>query len=299
MSDLLTHWAIMDDAVRIAERDTSVEPILKEVLREQEMPVRLGAICRQGARWIPQILPAARAAWESGNDWESAARRLGFALGGILHFPADLFMKPLLRSFGREWAADHPEHGKPGQHPKRFSPIREISAYYDCHVFREVYLAGEEGPFSRFLTAHNPTAPGQALEAFIRALFQRALLSSHTLAPPHEDFEGWLDTLLDRVQPLYIDIDLYSRVFTSPDPAKTKDYRVTTDFYRASDPVVRLARGLQRNHHDPLPPIESAIAEEANQGGYGRAVALAVRCLRHTSSWWRGDAPDFPDVTQG
>ena len=93
------------------------------------------------------------------------------------------------------------------------SPIHDVSAYYDTHVFRKVYLAGQEEPFNRFLLADNVTEPGQALEEFVFALFQRALLASHTLAPDEDDLDGWLDNLIARVQPLYVDVRTFVRVW--------------------------------------------------------------------------------------
>ncbi len=77
-----------------------------------------------------------------------------------------------------------------------------LAAYYDTHVFRQVYLNGGAEPFNRFLVADNDTAPGQALEAFVRSLFQRALLSSHTIKPDFDDIDAWLDRLFGAVQSL-------------------------------------------------------------------------------------------------
>lgn len=145
----------------------------------------------------------------------------------------------------------------------------------------------------------NPTRPGRALEAFARALFQRALLSSHTLAPDKQDLDGWMENLFARVPPLYIDIDLYVRVLEQPDPAKMEAYGVTTDFYRADDPVVRLARDVQHGRvMTDAARCAAAAAEGANHGGYGRALALALRRLQDASAYLTGACDTPPHVTQ-
>jgi hypothetical protein len=174
--------------------------------------------------------------------------------------------------------------------------IREISAYYDSHVFRKVYLAGHEKPFSQFLLASNSTQPGQALEAFIHTLFQRTLLPSHTLAPDMQDFDGWLDNLLDKIQPLYIDINLYTRVFTAPDPAKTAAFRVETDFYNDEDPLIVLARAASRGEAVMIGDLENALQEEANQSGYAECLRMGVNLLRRASAF--EDATEPPDMKQ-
>ncbi len=283
MSDLLTHWAVFDDSRRIAAQDENVEPLFKTILEEKRDYARMGAITRYGSQWMPPTLKSARERKEEaeGGD-ERLQQKLAFALGGILHFPADQIFKPLMSELAQaDWDSTHHQmQGKKADAGtvKNSTSIREISAYYDCHVFRKVYLTGQEDPFSRFLVTENATEPGQALEAFVRSLFQRALLSSHTLAPDREDFDGWLDRLLDQVQPLYIDIGLYVRVFTAPDPEKIAAYRVESDFYRDDDPMIRLARAVQQGKDASAAEIDDALASDENRSGYGE-------CLRKGSAY--------------
>ena len=44
MSDLLTHWAIFDDARRLLRIDSHIEPLLREIVDETESIARLGAL---------------------------------------------------------------------------------------------------------------------------------------------------------------------------------------------------------------------------------------------------------------
>ncbi|MBW3623144.1 MAG: hypothetical protein KY468_07000 [Armatimonadetes bacterium] len=301
MSDLLTHWAVFDDSRRLAACDSMMEPLFNRLLEESD-PARLGAITRYGSQWIPRILKSAAKDREASESDEKAQQRIAFALGGILHFPADQIFKPLMSELTQaDWDSTH--HLMQGRQPGPGTvqdkvSIREISAYYDCHVFRKVYLAGHEEPFSRFFVTENATEPGQELEAFVRALFQRALLSSHTLHPDMNDFDGWLDNVLSRIQPLYIDIGLYVRVFHQPDPQKMEAYRVETAFYRDEDPVIRLARAVQRGHRPGKEELDAAVDSPENRSGYATCLSMGVRLMREASAFWRGEVPEPPDVKQ-
>lgn len=175
---------------------------------------------------------------------------------------------------------------------------REVSAYFDSHIFRKVYLAGNEEPFSRFLLEENSTAPGNALDAFVRALFQRALLTSHTLAPDMENFDSWLDNLLSKIQPLYIDIALYVRVFQNPDPQKMEQFKVESEFYCDDDPLIQLARRVQNGGNFLPEELERALQADVNRSGFAECLRRGVLLLREASAFWRGDISDPPDVTQ-
>ena len=302
MSDLLTHWAVFDDCRRLAAIDPRTEPFFNRLLDDQREPARLGGITRYGSRWIPPILKSARADREAAESDERFRKRIAFALGGILHFPADQVFKPLMSELAQaDWDSTH--HLMQGRTPNPDAvqdkvSIREISAYYDCHVFRKVYLTGHEEPFSRFFVTENATEPGRELEAFVRALFQRALLSSHTLNPNMDDFEGWLDRVLAKIQPLYIDIGLYVRVFHAPDPQKMEAYQVESAFYRDADPVIALARAVQRGYRPDNSELDAAVDSPENRSGYATCLGMGVRLMREASAFWRGEVPEPPDVRQ-
>jgi len=304
LSDLLTHWAVFEDCRRLAQFDARIDPLFARLMHDEREFARLGALTRAGSRWVPEILTKARSVWAEGEGTAESGRKIAFALGGITHYAADITLKPLMSEVAQaDWNASHSvmqgHAPAEGDHQNPAS-IREVSAYYDIKVFREVYLSGREEPFNAFLTAANVTEPGQALEEFVRSLFQRALLSCHTLDPDREDIEAWLDRLFGRVQPLYIDIDLYVRVAAAPDAAKMQRYRVETEFYVASDPVIEAARAIQRGLQPSQAQIDAALAlaGDANRGGYGQSVALGIQRLREASAFWRGEVSGTPDLKQ-
>lgn len=304
MSDLLTHWAIFEDARRLAAQDAAIHADFSRALDAETDIARLGALTRGGGQWVPALLARLRPNPAAVPIPNPDPRKLAFALGGIAHYAADVRMKPLMSRVAKaDWHRTHAalqRQGDAGDGAREKDSIREVSAYYDCHVFREVYRDGAEPPFvsGGALLGANTDPAGRALESFVRTLFQRALLSCHTLAPDRNDVEGWLDRLFDRLQPLYLSLDLYARVYANPDPAKMAVYEVETTFYRADDPVVRVARAAQRGQRLAGAEIEAALAPDANHGEYGRAVALALRRLREASAYWDRRTDNPPDVRQ-
>jgi hypothetical protein len=304
MSDLLTHWAVFEDLRRIAALDPAVDPLFASILQEEREFARLGAISRGGRKFVPHILKDARQAWDSAADPALLRRKLAYALGGVTHFPTDYVLKPLMSELAQaDWSSTHTlaqERDAAQDILKNLTTLQEISVYYDVHVFRQVYLSGQEEPFSRFLMLDpSQTTLGQALAQFITTLFQRALLSSHTLDPDFDDFDAWLENLIDKVQPLYLDVQLYASVFENPDPRKMERYQVESAFYRMSDPLISLAQSLL--HGDSIEPgaLNAAMLEGANQSGYARTLELGVHALRGASSFWRGETPEPPDLKQG
>jgi hypothetical protein len=299
MSDLLVHWAVFDDCRRLAQVDRQIDPLLREWVQSEREAGRLGAVSRGGSRTLAVVLPWARDRWPDASG--DAPRKVAFVLGALTHASADRLMKPLMsRCAGADWNEIHHQmQGRPavdtGPAEAEARAIQEISAYYEAHVFRQVYLSGAEEPFNRFLLADNATAPGRALEAFVRALFQRALLSCHTLDPDSDDVQGWLDRLFGAVQPLYLDVDLWVQVFQRPEPAKQERFLVETAFYRADDPAIRVARALQAGQPVGAAQVESALRAEANESRYGQALQTGVRYLRAASAFWRREI-EWPEL---
>jgi hypothetical protein len=297
MSDLLTHWAVFEDCRRLALLDDRVDPLLARVMHEEREFARLGAIARSGAAFVPHVLKPAREAYRQNGEAGLPRRKLAFALGGITHYAADVIIKPLAKSRTQmDWNEAHHRMQQGDSVPD--SPVREISAYYDTHVFRKVYLAGQEEPFNRFLLVENGTEPGQALEEFVFALFQRALLASHTLAPDKDDLDGWLDNLIARVQPLYVSVRTFVRVFTAPDPNKMRAYGVEDAFYLEDDPAIRAARSAQAGQAIRALELAAALDETANTSGYAEAVCRGLQRLRQASAFWRGERETTPDLQQ-
>jgi hypothetical protein len=298
MSDMITHWGVFEDCRLLSLADERMDGYLAEIMDSKKEISRLGALSRAGSVFVPHVLKQQKEVLDSEGLESVNLGKLAYALGGITHYPADIMMKPLAKEKTRvDWHEEHVRMKEGG--PLLDSPAREVSAYYDTHVFRKVYLAGKDNTFSRFFMGENSTEPGKELESLVYSLFQRALLSSHTLAPDKENLDEWLDNLLARFQPLYINIQAFVDVFLNPDSKKMEEYGVETDFYLETDPVILTARKLQRGETVPQDEIEKAMDEESNSSGYAKAVCIGMSRLIDASLFWIDETDETPDVLQG
>lgn len=289
MSDMLTHWGVFDDCRRLAAGDPAIDPDFQHLMESERQYARLGAITRDGNRFMPSLLTVLRKRWETGRPETDTRRKLAFVLGCLTHQACDNAMKPLISQVaGADWSRAHLDiwSDAPGA-SERYKIHNEISAYYDTHVFRKVYLSGHEEPFTTNFLA-DTTGGAERLEEFVRSLFQRALLASHTLKPDLSAPEEWLDHVFAFHQQLYVDVKTYVRVYTAPEPARLEKYRVSTEFYLDDDPVIRVARALQSDSEVPTDLQGQRYALGPNHSSYGRALALGIEYLRNGSAYWHG-----------
>ena len=172
MSDMLTHWAVFDDCRRLVQFDDRVDPTFQRVVETERNHARIGAVIRGEGIWITPILERAREQWNRPEMHPELDRRVAFCLAGLAHTACDLAMKPLMEA---SVLAD-----EASQTPSK-DANREVYAYHDTYVFRQIYLNGNEEPFNRFLLAENETAPGLVLENFAQTVFQGETFSCHSI----------------------------------------------------------------------------------------------------------------------
>lgn len=292
MSDMLTHWATFEDCRRLAKMDDKIAPLFRELLESRRDIGRLGSVTRGGRKWIPQLLSDARANQGTSKWSEKDERNLALALGCFVHQACDTRMKPLLsRIAGTDWDGMH-QKMREGVANIRDDQLaartQEVSAYYDAEVFRQVYMSGGAEPFSSlFLGEFSPKALG--FEDFIRATFQRSLLSSHTMNPDVEHLDSWLDNLFLKVQPLYLDVNLWVRVYNYPDPAKIVEYAVKTDFYDVNDPTISAAQALRSGGALDADLSRAVMHDHKWSCVYGSVLQLGLELLESASRFWNGE----------
>lgn len=299
MSDALTHVAVLDDCRRLAQLADGVDPVFMRTLESERSYAILGTITHRSGRWSTPNLRHARDRWDNEALHPELDRKVAFALGGVIHGACDQFMKPLRdRSVRADTASDHPLP----------DARRWVQAYHDAHLFKHVFLDGAEAPFNRFMLADNPTAPGQALEAFVRVLFLRSMLSQHTIEHTHQretDANGerfvtatvdarpgpneWVDNVLFAFRPLYVDVGRLVEAHRHPDPILMERYGIETAFYNDRDPVIRTARALQRGECVTPEDARAALAASTNASAYGRALCLGIEYLGRASDFWRDE----------
>jgi hypothetical protein len=304
MSDMLTHWAAFDDCCRLAQIDGTIEPAFRAALEQNREAGRLGTLTRLGAKWMQPMLQGVRDHWSQSSVDPKLRRNLAFVLGGLIHQATDNVMKPALsRAAGGTWSQMQAylrgTPGTPAVSPQVVEAAHEYSAYLDAEVFRQVYLDGGADPFSEFFMA-KLTPKGKAFEEFVRALLQRSLLSVHTLNPTVDHMEDWLENLFRTVQPAFVGIDRWVRVYNQPDPAKIEAYEVRTAFYRADDPTIRAARALQRGEQVDAATRQAAFADGVHTCYYSHILQTGLEYTRKASQFWRGEtnhlvAPNFDE----
>jgi hypothetical protein len=304
MSDMLTHWAAFEDCCRLVQLDARIEPAFRDALTHNREAGRLGTLTRLGAKWMQPMLEAVRAHWDPSSRDPKLARNLAFVLGGLVHQATDNVMKPALsRAAGGTWSQMQAylrgTPGTPPVSPQVVEAAHEYSAYLDAEVFRQVYLGGNADPFSEFFMA-KLSPKGKAFEEFVRALFQRSLLSVHTLNPTVDRMEDWLENLFGTVQPAFVGIDRWVRVFNQPDPAKIEAFEVRTAFYRPDDPTISAARALQRGEELGACARQAVFADGTHTCYYGHILQTGLEYTRKASQFWRGEtshlvAPNFDE----
>jgi hypothetical protein len=304
MSDMLTHWAAFEDCSRLARIDETIEPVFRAALAQNREAGRLGTLTRLGAKWMQPMLEGVRDHWSESSRDPKLERNLAFVLGGLIHQATDNVMKPALsRAAGGTWSQMQAylrgTPGTPAVSPQVVEAAHEYSAYLDAEVFRQVFLDGKADPFSQlFMAELSPS--GKAFEDFVRALFQRSLLSVHTLNPTVDHMEDWLENLFRTVQPAFVGVERWVRVYNAPDPAKIEAFEVRTAFYRSDDPAIRAARALQRGEEVDAAARQAVFADGLHTCLYGHILQTGLAYTRKASQFWRGVtghlvAPNFDE----
>lgn len=289
MSDMLTHWAAFDDCRRLTQFDESIVPDFRAAIEKDQASARLGTMSFGGKTWMQPLLSKVRENYSADND--KASRYLAFALGGLIHQACDRIMKPFLsNAAGSDWSEmQDAMRGGGGSRSKEIAVTQEVSAYVDAEVFRKVYASGKYAPFSpHFMAELNGTE--RNFEELVRAMLQRSLLATHTLRPDVANLEAWLDNLFDKVQPLYLDVDLWVKVFNHPDPQKQRTLALSETFYRDDDPAIQAAREIQEKGSLSLALREAVFTRGESTSQYGEVLQLGLSYLRSASAFWRGEA---------
>lgn len=295
MSEHITHVAVYEDAVRLAFHGNILSGIAERSLRDHYDTGLLAAASRGNYRFaipfIEQVLERRRRG-EKYND--SIGRLLAASLGWLTHRAADDVLDddqvPLLEALRTEQGLDEDEFH-----------IDEHQVYQDAILFDKVYDGGRLRPRSRHhplssatLESDMQSHPGTAyvdidrVELLFGALWQRRLLELHRFANSEENVDAWIDLALQRRQYYGENLELYADAFHRPDPAKIRFYIEDLNFYDESDPVIEMARALQRDAAMPQIDVEQAVQAGMEQSVYARGISKAYRNLQMASRFMQG-----------
>ncbi len=283
MSENVTHTGILDDCFRLMQVSDEICDAFKEVAVSQNDFARLGGITRSGDRFTVQLLDSFRKRWADRKPEDKLESKLAFVLGWLTHRAADRQMKPVFR----EAESDRTQ-----------SPS-DCSVYHDAFVFMEVFAGGKEAPYNTATFEEGmqslPVASAfdvAEVEAFFRALLQRALIELHTFIPDRDNIEPWLEKLSTLQQRFYVDINRYAAAIYKPDPEKVKRFITDVNFYDKEDAIIVAVRGIQRGEGVTAVQVKEAAEADA-KSQYAQALQIGFGYLCAASEFFTTDmVPD-------
>ncbi len=280
MSENITHTAVVDDTLRLALASDTITATFKAVAHKNWDIAHLGCMTRGGDRCNPGLLEDLRARWKARVPEDYLEPKLAFVLGWLCHRAADRQMKPIFRRF----------------HPHKKQSPTECSVYHDAFLFGEIYLYGGESPyhpamFGEVFEVLEDEIDVGSLHALVRVLLRRALIEMHTLIPDEDDPGGWIERLFKRKQDFYVDLARYDKVIRNPDPEKLRKYIVDDNFYDSTEPIIAVARRLQREEQVPPADVTKALHPDLldpqePHSHYAQALKLAYGYLQAASDFF-------------
>ncbi len=299
MSDHIAHIAICDDVTRLAARHPEIDADLALILRTFREDAHLGTITRHADKWSADLLAKARDAMAEGEDIDPnagrgvydggyaqgplAQRKIAFVLGSLTHRAADRLTKPITHTLPRQ-TDDPPRYGST-------QPPNESKILQDIFVFKEVYASGCEGDVPG-LTQHVLSAltgePEANMEHLFRILLRRAMIAMHTINPDDDHADEWLTAVLTRLQTFPKSMYQYAELAAHWPEDKVQQYLIKPNFYNRQDPLIRLARDLQRGSAaDPRAVLDAHRACDTSASRYARALAKALDYLLAAGELYR------------
>lgn len=274
MSEHITHTAVMDDGARLALHSPAICDAFKLAFGKRLDIARFSAMTRSGDKFTVKLLRDVRDHWPQRRDEDMALEKLSFLLGWRCHLAADRTFKPVYRIL-------QPEHYM--RPASEITPPSDVTVYHDVVVFREVYAAGRAEPFTpgaldyRLETYRASSGlPASSLERLFMPLWQEMLLHIQST-------KG-----MDRHQRVVVDIQRYANAYHSPDGELMRRYIIEPNFYNPADPIIALARSLQRGKPRKDVALEEAVAAAPRQSQYAQALERAYRYLLAASEYFTG-----------
>jgi hypothetical protein len=183
MSDLLTHWAVCEDGLNLLAHDPRIEPIFKAALIKEPVMARYGAIVRTESFWVLERLKEARKYSADALNTRQA-RHVSFIAAALTHTACDNLMKP---SYQKVILAEEEMGNVPtGLAAKEMQ--RDVYAYQDTFVYKEVLGDGQREPLGRHMFADIDNPASKALNEAAGAVFSAGMLE---LREMYRDFTGF------------------------------------------------------------------------------------------------------------
>jgi hypothetical protein len=184
MSDLLTHWAVCEDGLNLLKFDPRIESIFKTAVAREPVMARYGSIVRTEGTWVHERLMEMRG-FKPGGLSDGEARRAAFTAAALTHTACDHLMKPSYQRVVEE-------HDAAGLVPTALAVKevqRDVYAYQDTFVYKEVLGDGRGEPLGRHMFADIDNPATEALNEAAAAVFTAGILELREMYPDASGFD--------------------------------------------------------------------------------------------------------------
>lgn len=289
VSEQITHLAVLDDCRRLAvgtDADRLADP-LQTVLDRRHDSARQGSMSRGNKPNLIPMVKKAREYWDERAGQSDFERRFAFALGWHVHRATDRYFKPVYRELDPDYE----------QRDERW-----IKIFHDTVLFERVYDAGAADPFVEgtmevSMGSHPASAAVDVprVEPLFRRKWTVELVAAHEFVaglegrPPWD----WVQNLVEESQTVYdhYPAATFEEAYADPDPALFQRFIQEPPFYDESDPIVRLARAVQRSE-----PVDVTLPEALADPGdsqYAEVLAYAFGFLETASGVFEGTTDEL------
>ncbi len=280
MSEHITHLAVAEDSARLVSVDPGFSLEIMNCIREHPTALQWGSMSRSGDMFIFPTLSKWKESW---TNKPVQRKQMAYILGWAGHLAADRTFKPVYRLTDLAYYV----RGYPGP--------SHASVHHDAVIFREVYDSGKESPFhpsalQSNMQDHPASAyfPADRIEELFAMSFGSDLAGFKNFLTPDRDKERpFLENLEDTRQRFYVEIPRYTEAYYSPNSARLRKYILKPNFYDRRDPIIQLARAVQKKK-DTSFAVNEVVKNTSEQSLYAQALALGHQFMMAASDYYTG-----------
>ncbi len=286
MSEHITHIAVCEDIVHLANVMPTVEKSLKQSVAHYPDECQMGSAARGNHIFALPIIEKYRSHWNTPQWNEEAEIAYAFSVGWICHRAADLQMKPIYKV------------SKSDENPPASKKANRV--YHDAVTLHEVYGDGKIPPLSPRIILSTATFEQDMrslpatkgidqpnLERLLNGLIQRSLLDQQDFLDDEKDIEKWIAQFLTKQQRLGDNLQWYIDAYQHPVAERTERYVTSMNYYNANDSIIKLARAAQQGNTIPTTEVTNALKTASTESQYAQALERGCRYLEYASQFFR------------
>ena len=254
-----TYTAIADDCLTLLAHDDSAGGVFRTMLTNRDF-VHLGNTSDLDEQAIHLLMENRADNIRTGYEPDECAQKEVFLFGNLCRRETEKI-------------------------PELANDDEEQALQQDAAIFRVYHarsMSGTGGMTDEMLRQHNMT-PEEAVrktEDFLRIVFKRAIVRTHTFKPGYEDIQTWLRRFFRKQQQYEALLPRYAGAIVRPDPALVVKHLKHPDFYNPEDRLLRMAAVLREQKSPEIGSLAEALNEEPGASVYGQALRNCCRAAR-------------------